>query len=376
MTESQSQDTDQESKVEPSESHTADASTDSSQRERRFSGLQGEIDSRAVIAAISGILGAIIGAWLQGYVSYHYEVRRVKAALRKETIHKALEWSATGRRDSFRGADLEGADLSDVDLGASNEDGLGADLSHCDLSNADLAFSDLREANLNYADLTAADLMYANLRGAQLYGTMTEEAWFMSCDLQKARIGTDFINVDLAMADFRNAETTWSSFEECNLTTCDFRGADLSKTSFRGSRLIDADMRRVNLSRSSLVGADLSFAKLNESVLLDCDLRGATLKNTDLYSCTYNTNTLWPEGFVVPSQTIRIDYPVLVEREVQGDNGFWHIKRVSREPAPLDQEELLRIIERSEEDPVLKGIPHIQEGVQKLKTTVVEMDRE
>ena len=327
----------------------------------------------AVIAVVAGI----IGAWVQGYSWYYYEGKRATAQRRADVIQKALEWAGSGRRQTFRGVDLQAADLTGANLGASPEvESSYADLSHSNLSHADFTRATLTRADLTNADVSGADFLGADLSQATLYGLTTTRARFIDCDFRNARISSHFQNIDFAMSRFQNADLTWSDFIECNLTVCDFRGADLSGVNFTSSRMDLSDLRNTNLSHSVLVGVDLSSSDLEGAILTNSDLRGATLHDVNLSQIVYNSQTHWPEGFQVPSDTVKLEPATwgTITYTVEGTERSWYVKPVTQSVADdiMTPEERLEIIDRSLQDDVLSKLPGYNEKVEGIRKGILE----
>ena len=176
-----------------------------------------------LVGAAAAIVGGIIGGWVQGWAWYHYEQKRAAAEEKKRWMKIALEWAATGRKESLRRADLSGADLRGADLGLaklSNDDpiearaGEGADLSYANLSKADLRRAnltradlqgaDLREANLTNADLREANLYWADLQGVNVEGANLQRARLECANLQEAIL----VQANLQGARYNN-RTVW-----------------------------------------------------------------------------------------------------------------------------------------------------------------------
>jgi uncharacterized protein YjbI with pentapeptide repeats len=76
--------------------------------------------------------------------------------------------------------------------------------------------------------------------------------------------------------NFRGAELTEVTFDDCDLRDVDFAGATLTRSSFPGSRLARADFTRVTMDATDLRGAELGM-------IIDAgSLRGATVSTAQL----------------------------------------------------------------------------------------------
>ena len=211
---------------------------------------------------------------------------------------------AIGPEADLRGADLRGVNLSGADLS-------GANLSEANLSEANLSGVDLRGVDLSGADLTGANLSGAEMRETILsrarYNSTT--VWPKGYEYQiSGAIGpaADLRGADLSGANLREANlrearydstTIWPKGYEYQISgaigpAADLRGVNLSGADLRGVDLSGANLREANLSE-----ADLSEADLREANLSGADLRRANLSGADLREASYDTETLWPEGF-------------------------------------------------------------------------------
>jgi uncharacterized protein YjbI with pentapeptide repeats len=98
-----------------------------------------------------------------------------------------LEWDASGRKDSFRRADLHGADLRGLNRGKTQDADRAADHSYTNLTNAGREGANLTNANLLFADLPNADLLLDNLSGADLPNANLTKANLTGADLTRAK---------------------------------------------------------------------------------------------------------------------------------------------------------------------------------------------
>ena len=84
-------------------------------------------------------------------------------------------------------------------------------------------------------------------------------------------------NADLGDANLYGADLRSANLTDANLDSADLRGADLHNANLKGADLREADLREANLFGANLGRADLRVANLSDA--------------------TYNTETMWPEGF-------------------------------------------------------------------------------
>ncbi len=151
--------------------------------------------------------------------------------------------------------------------------------------------ADLIERDGAIIGLKAADLSGADLRGADLSGANLSEADLREAKLSGAILwGSNLTKADLSEAELREANLRGAELQEANLS-----GADLSGAKLRGAKLSIAELVGAGLSGAKLWRADLSGADLSES-----DLSGAVLNEV-----TYDDNTLWPDDFIPPPDSIK-----------------------------------------------------------------------
>jgi uncharacterized protein YjbI with pentapeptide repeats len=104
----------------------------------------------------------------------------------------------------------------------------------------------------------------------------------------------------------------------------DLRQAQLSKLDLSGADLHGADLRRAYMFDANLSGANIVYARLSKAnlhatnmhgaQLIHANLRGArldgavlaeaNLTDADLTNVTYDSATVWPDGFTPPSSAI------------------------------------------------------------------------
>ncbi|MDR1079154.1 MAG: pentapeptide repeat-containing protein [Propionibacteriaceae bacterium] len=151
--------------------------------------------------------------------------------------------------------------------------------------------------NYNY-DYSGADLSGADLSGADLSGADFARANLTGVDFARANLsGADFTGAILSGADFTRANLTGADFTRDNLTGTDFTRANLSGADLSGADLTGARLDRANLSGADLSGADLGGARLDRANLSEADLTGAL----------YNSETAWPDDFIVPPGAVKVD---------------------------------------------------------------------
>ena len=166
---------------------------------------------------------------------------------------------------SFRFANLSGANLIEADFNKVILKGADltktmlclADLTEADLTKTTLYWTDLREANLTEANLREADLTFvnltdANLTGADLRGVHVNKAGIMEVmDMQAMGMLQSHL-VEMARANFTNADLSRANLYDANLT---------------GANLTDAILIRANLTDADFTGAKQTGLKLSEAIL-------------------------------------------------------------------------------------------------------------
>jgi hypothetical protein len=140
-----------------------------------------------------------------------------------------------------------------------------------------------------------ADLRDSNLQGAALEKAQLQRSIFNGSHLDYADVAGQ---ADLQGSDFRGASLFGASFDTANLSGALFS----APTSSSGQPLKQtSDLRNVNFHRAILVGARFDGADLRGAHLEGADLRNSRgLEEADLDGATYDSSTLWPEGFWAP----------------------------------------------------------------------------
>ena len=183
-----------------------------------------------LVGGFFAVLGAVVEALVEDWRSSKREARRKKEEAeeeakrkREEWIQKALNWAATGRKESLRRADLKGADLRGVDLGCGYEITVGSGTVQWS--------GEYRGADLSYADLNRADLLQANLQRANLEGTNLQEADLRLANLQEAK---------LWYADLQEAKLGHANLQGAFLWYANLQGADLGHANLQGAKYNNA----------------------------------------------------------------------------------------------------------------------------------------
>lgn len=193
----------------------------------------------------------------------------------------------------FFGAEFFAANLSDADLKGANLSGSDmrfADLSDATANGADFFAADLLLATMEFAVIENADLSFANLEAADLFGGS-----LLGSDLRSTILtGTDlrFTTLHQSLIDSRtlldarwrrvwqlvNGQTTTTIFTNLDISVADLREADLRSMNFSGSDLSSsildgADLRGANFTNANLRFVSFRGALLDSSTVLDAKSR-------------------------------------------------------------------------------------------------------
>ncbi len=129
----------------------------------------------------------------------------------------------------------------------------------------------LNDANLSRLILSRINAHACNLRGAYLRGAI-----FTNVDIEKSKMkGADLTNATLVLVGMRGVELEGANLIGATLNSVDLRDANLKGAVFRG----------MNPEAKSWEELD-TLPKVEANLML-VNLKGAT----------YDTNTVWPEGF-------------------------------------------------------------------------------
>jgi hypothetical protein len=163
------------------------------------------------------------------------------------------------------------------------DSGFPIGLAHTSLAGANLSGAHLERAVLSESNLEGADLFAANLRGADLEGANLQGASLLTANLKD----TILWGANMEGARLYGANLEGAVLKGANLTGAGVTGADLKDAGLSGAILRDAHLQGANLEGAGLEGASLEGA----------GLEGANLKGAILKNATYDSGTVWPEGF-------------------------------------------------------------------------------
>jgi uncharacterized protein YjbI with pentapeptide repeats len=170
---------------------------------------------------------------------------------------------------SLAGVDVSGSFLSDFKL--AHADLFGAVLDSAYLVNGDFQGSNCDLASFERARIQRVVFDDASLRQTKFSGAEVL-ATFRECNLSGCRfdgslLASFFYRVEMANADFTNAQIQGTRFEVCGLTGASFRAARLFWVSLRDCDLSESDFRGALLYECDLSGSDLSRADLRGAVI-------------------------------------------------------------------------------------------------------------
>jgi uncharacterized protein YjbI with pentapeptide repeats len=275
-----------------------------------------------LIGAGAAIIGGVIGGWIQGRAWFHYERKRANLESTERWARLALDWSKSGRNQSFRGADLHGSNLTGVDL-SEDESGIGVDMSWANLEEARFSGSVLHGAKLSFtrvfhtdfawAEMTKADLTRANVikfdwntgKPPNISGMLRVMTLSLLISLPRSfvrRVRRTWLGPLTFSADFANANLDQSNLRRAWLVGANLYRAKLNLAQIDGASLRSAYLVEANLYGADLSGADLAFADLTRANLMStdlsaCNLEGADLTGAQMEGAVYDRSTKWPRNF-------------------------------------------------------------------------------
>ncbi len=101
----------------------------------------------------------------------------------------------------------------------------------------------------------------------------------------------------------------WKEAAGCDLSgmTFDgvsFRGAILTGAKLDGSSFVGCDFRDADLCRISAQNCDFRSAQFDSSDIRNVDLSTSNLVNADLHKVKYDSRTIFPDGYPIPSDAV------------------------------------------------------------------------
>jgi uncharacterized protein YjbI with pentapeptide repeats len=170
----------------------------------------------------------------------------------------------------FSEADIAGLEISNVDFGAAKFSNINnrkdARRDSCSI---------LRQGGdrLCFLRITDSNFASADFSNSYLW-LMVYESNFMGVDFSNLRSpeGSSFLESDLTIAKFVNADLSNSTFKNVNAGGADFYGADLAGAEFNNVSLIGANFMGADLTGAKFVNfPDLQGATMPDGTLFDGD---------------------------------------------------------------------------------------------------------
>jgi hypothetical protein len=112
--------------------------------------------------------------------------------------------------------------------------------------------------------------------------------------------GLQLAEIALVGADLRSAHLDLAHLDQAFLNEANLSGARLRHIYLTGAFLIKANLTGADLFVANLNGAHLGGANLSGVKLSGADLYEAHLDGTNLSNISYDTATIWPNGFRPP----------------------------------------------------------------------------
>jgi len=100
--------------------------------------------------------------------------------------------------------------------------------------------------------------------------------------------GISFDGSDLSGSDFSGSDLYGANLCDSNFESCKFANADLRSSFIRNVSFRDSDLRFARFSLDEM-GGELGFHEVN--------FTGANLERADFTGATYDSMTIFPEGF-------------------------------------------------------------------------------
>lgn len=168
------------------------------------------------------------------------------------------------------------------------------------------------ERNFSESDLSGINLAGVSLPGINLTRSVLSRS--------------DFTEADLSDSILLSTNLSSTILNRVNLNRANLTRANLSRSLLNKASLQEALLLQADLSGAIMIQANLYKTRLREANLSNTNLRSANLEKANLAYITYNTNSLFPEGFdVLQAARTWIDwYPVPYDpSDIEGWNFFW-----------------------------------------------------
>jgi uncharacterized protein YjbI with pentapeptide repeats len=142
-----------------------------------------------------------------------------------------------------------------------------------------------------------AGVLRSGLAGVRKWNNLTTAA-----SSEPDLTGADLSGGDLSGVNFRHVIADGVSFAGARMAGAKLASAMFEAADFGGASLDGADLHDGFFKRASFAGADLTRADLRGANLLGADLTGAVLTDADLNGASFDGETKWPAGFVIPAE--------------------------------------------------------------------------
>lgn len=187
---------------------------------------------------------------------------------------------------TFKNSTLSEMSFVSEDLRGQNFE--GAELSGCNFTDANLSFGNFTRTVLQYTVFKGANLEGANFTGAKTH----------RIDLENANLkGVILRETNLPEMRFSSTDLEGASFQGCNLENSVFRDVNLKMANFTNANLYFVEMENINLEGANFTNAKLILTNLKNSNLKGAILTGSGIETAELEGATYNSETIFPEGF-------------------------------------------------------------------------------
>lgn len=143
-------------------------------------------------------------------------------------------------------------------------------------ANLNLANANFSEAQLNLVDFTGANLLNADFTKSKLNGINFSGADLHKANFSDAHLYTWLINGSEML--FNRARLEGVNFSGAYLSEVKFEGALLDRSDFSGAKLSQASFKRLSLQSVTFNKADLSYADFSEADLSGQNLSGLEIE--------------------------------------------------------------------------------------------------
>ncbi len=145
-----------------------------------------------------------------------------------------------------------------------------------------------------------ADVVVMRVDGSSSFLTVAEHIRRGGRELAECDLSTmTFERVSFCEANLNGVKIHSSSFRHCN-----FKGASLKGAQLDGSSFVGCDFRDADLTDTSAQNCDFQSAQFDSSDIRNVDLSTSNLVNADLHKVKYDSRTIFPDGYPIPSDAV------------------------------------------------------------------------